>query len=58
LQTLLVVGWSEVRNQLIAELPAAIRQVLAWRDGGEKRDSGLHDDGASSVYEHLLPLTI
>jgi hypothetical protein len=42
LQPLNVVGRSEVRNQLVAELPDTIRQVLARGEGGEERDSGLH----------------
>ena len=42
LQPLSVVGRSEVWNQLVAELPDAIRQVLARGESGEESDSGLH----------------
>ena len=56
LQPLHVVGRSETRNQLVAELPAAIGQVLAGGGGGEERESGLHGQGSIPVYEDVRPL--
>jgi hypothetical protein len=51
LEALHVVGRLEVRNEFVAELPDAIRQVVARGDGGEERDSVLHGHAWIPVYE-------
>jgi hypothetical protein len=58
LEALHVVGRSEVRDEFVAELPAATGQVLARGDREEESESGLHNEGSIRVYEHLRPLTI